>query len=116
MDGFGSMRGAAMLATAGLSLLAVLADFFLKRASAAELPFRTPWFAIGLVIYASTAYGTVFVFRHLKMATSGVIYAVVLVLLLIVVGVVVFRETLAPTELLGIAMAFGSLLLLARFA
>lgn len=44
------------------------------------------------------------------------IYAVVLVLLLLVVGVVGFRETLAPGELLGIAMAFGSLLLLARFA
>jgi small multidrug resistance pump len=116
MDRLSSMRTMAVIVTAGLSLLAVIGDYFLKRASAAEAPFRTGTFLIGFVIYASTAFGTVFVFRHLKLATSGVVYAVCLVLLLTVLGIVGFRETLKPAEMLGIAMAIGALVLLTRFA
>jgi small multidrug resistance pump len=110
------MRAWAVLATAGLSLLAVVADYFLKRASGADTPYRTLAFAIGFVIYASTAFGTVFVFKHLKLATSGVVYAVCLVLALTVVGLLGFRETLKPMEVLGIVMALGALVLLGRFA
>jgi drug/metabolite transporter (DMT)-like permease len=116
MDRLSSMRTLAVIVTAVLSLLAVVGDYFLKRASAAEAPFRTGTFLIGFVIYASTAFGTVFVFRHLKLATSGVVYAVCLVLMLTVLGIVGFRETLKPVEMLGIAMALGSLVLLTRFA
>jgi small multidrug resistance pump len=116
MERLSSMRAVAVIVTAGLSLLAVIADYFLKRASAADAPFRTGTFLIGFVIYASTAFGTVFVFRHLKLATSGVVYAVCLVLMLTVLGIVGFRETLKPAEMLGIAMALGSLVLLTRFA
>ena len=116
MERLTSMRAMAVIVTAGLSLLAVIGDYFLKRASAADAPFRTGTFLIGFVIYASTAFGTVFVFRHLKLATSGVVYAVCLVLMLTVLGIVGFRETLKPVEMLGIAMALGSLVLLTRFA
>lgn len=105
-----------MLVTAGLSLLAVLGDYFLKRASEIGAPWRSVWFAVGFVIYASTAFGTVFVFRHLKLATSGVIYAVVLILALTLLGSVGFRERLTALELLGIVMAVGSVVLLGRFA
>jgi small multidrug resistance pump len=97
-------------------MLAVLADYFLKRASIASAPFRTVAFAIGIAIYAFTAFGTVFVFRHLKLATAGVVYAVCLVLALTVVGLVGFRETLRPSEILGIGMAITALLLLSRVA
>jgi small multidrug resistance pump len=116
MDRLSSMRTLAVIVTAGLSLLAVVGDYFLKRASSADAPFRTGTFLIGFVIYASTAFGTVFVFRHLKLATSGVVYAICLVLMLTVLGIVGFRETLKPAEMLGIAMALGSLVLLTRFA
>jgi small multidrug resistance pump len=116
MERLSSMRTAAVIVTAGLSLLAVIGDYFLKRASAAETPFRTRMFLIGFVIYASTAFGTVFVFRHLKLATSGVVYSVCLVLMLTLLGIVGFRETLKPGEMLGIAMAIGALVLLTRFA
>src|SRR5262245_45294722 len=111
-----SPRTLAIIATALLSLVAVLADYFLKRASSAATPFRTGWFLVGFLIYASTAFGTVFVFRHLKMAVSGVVYSVCLVLLLTLMGAIGFRETLRPVEMVGIVMALGSLVLLARFA
>jgi small multidrug resistance pump len=116
MDRLTSMRGLALLATVGLSILAVIGDYFLKRASADGAPFRTGAFLVGFVIYASTAFGSVFVFRHLKLATSGGVYAVCLVLALTFMGVIGFRETLRTHEVLGIGMAIGSLVLLTRFA
>ncbi len=116
MDRLTSMRNLALLTTVGLSILAVIGDYFLKRASAEGAPFRTTAFVVGFVIYASTAFGSVFVFRHLKLATSGGVYAVCLVLALTVMGLVGFRETLRTAEVVGIAMAIGSLVLLTRFA
>ena len=68
------------------------------------------------MIYASTAFGTVFVFRHLKLATSGGIYAVCFVVMLTALGIVGFRETLRPSEMLGLCMAVGAVVLLTRFA
>ena len=109
-------RVLAILITAGLSVLAVIGDYFLKRASSADAPFRTTAFITGFVIYASTAFGTVYVFRHLKLATSGGIYAVCLVVMLTLLGLIEFRETLRPTEILGLCMAVGALVLLTRFA
>lgn len=111
-----SARVLAILITVGLSLLAVIGDYFLKRASSTEAPFRTSAFITGFVIYASTAFGTVYVFRHLKLATSGGIYAVCLVVMLTLLGIVEFRETLRPSEVLGLCMAVCSLILLTRFA
>jgi small multidrug resistance pump len=80
------------------------------------MPFRSGAFILGFVIYASTAFGSVFVFRHLKLATSGGVYAVCLVLALTVLGLVGFQETLRTAEVVGIAMATCSLVLLTRFA
>ncbi len=111
-----SPRVLAILITVGLSLLAVIGDYFLKRASSADAPFRTAAFITGFVIYASTAFGTVYVFRHLKLATSGGIYAVCLVVMLTLLGIVEFRETLRASEVLGLCMAVCALVLLTRFA
>lgn len=111
-----SVKTVAMLVTAGLSLLAVLGDYFLKRASSSVDPWRSASFIAGLIIYASTAFGAVFVFRHLKLATSGVIYSVMLIIALTVLGVIGFRERLSVTELVGIVMAVCSVVLLGRFA
>jgi multidrug transporter EmrE-like cation transporter len=111
-----SPRVLAILVTAGLALLAVIGDYFLKRASSADAPFRTTTFLTGFVIYASTAFGTVYVFRHLKLATSGGIYAVCFVVMLTALGIVGFRETLRPSEVLGLCMAVGAVVLLTRFA
>jgi|SRR5262245_28543763 len=108
--------GLAVLVTIAFSVVGVLGDYFLKLSSAREQPLRTRWFYIGFVIYASTAFGWVFVMRHLKLATIGVIYSVSMVLLLTAVGVVMFRESLNYYELAGILLAVASLVLLMRFA
>jgi drug/metabolite transporter (DMT)-like permease len=106
----------AVLVTFAFSIMGVVGDYFLKLASARDQPLRTSWFYLGFVLYASTAFGWVFVMRHLKLATIGVLYSVSLVLLLTVIGVVLFRESLSYFEVIGIILAVASLMLLMRFA
>jgi drug/metabolite transporter (DMT)-like permease len=84
----------AVLITIAFSVIGVLGDYFLKLASAREQPMRASWFYLGFVLYASTAFGWVFVMKHLKLATISVLYSVSLVLLLTAMGVVLFRESL----------------------
>lgn len=111
-----SDKSVAVIVTITFSILGVAGDFLLKLASSAEHPLKTRWFYLGFAVYASTALGWVFVMRHLKLGTIGVVYAVSMIVLLTVIGVVVFREPLSRYEFLGIAMAVGSLFLLIRFA
>src|SRR3954454_22381984 len=87
-------RTLAVLITIAFSVIGVLGDYFLKLASAREQPLRTSWFYVGFALYASTAFGWVFVMKHLKLATISVLYSVSLVLLLTAIGVVLFQESL----------------------
>ena len=109
-------RMIAVLVTIAFSVIGVLGDYFLKLASAREQPLRTGWFYLGFALYASTAFGWVFVMRHLKLATISVLYSVSLVLLLTAIGVVLFRESLNYFEMTGIVLAIAALVLLMRFA
>jgi small multidrug resistance pump len=97
----------AVLVTVVFSAVGVLGDYFLKLSSARDQPLRTRWFYIGFAVYASTAFGWVFVMRHLKLATISVVYSVSMVL---------FGESLNYYELAGIILAVASLVLLMRFA
>jgi small multidrug resistance pump len=102
--------------TIGFSVVGVLGDFLLKLASAQKNPLKSGWFYVGFAVYASTAFGWVYVMRHLKLATIGVLYSVSMILLLTTIGAVGFKEALNGYEVAGIVMAIGSLMLLMRFA
>jgi drug/metabolite transporter (DMT)-like permease len=104
----------AIVAAAVMSGVGIAGDYFLKRASDRPSPLFTGWFLAGFVLYASTAFAWVFVMRHLKLATIGVIYSVSMVLLLAGMGVLFFNETLNRYEIAGIVLAITSLLLLTR--
>ena len=67
-------------------------------------------------MYASTALGWVCVMRHLKLATVGAVYSISMIVLLTSMGVVIFRQPLHVPEMIGLAMAIGSLILLMKFA
>ena len=105
----------AVVVTIAFSVIGVLGDYFLKLASQQPHSLRSRWFLLGFGLYASTAFGWLFVMRHLKLATIGVLYSVSIIVLLTTVGVVFFRETLNAYEMLGLVMAIGSLVLLVRF-
>jgi len=106
----------AILATVGLCVVSVAGDYLIKRASNRESPFTTWWFVAGFVVYSSTAFGWIYVMRHLKFATIGVVYAVATVLLLTLVGVLFLNESLRWQEVIGIGLALASIVLLGRFA
>ena len=106
----------AIAVTVAFSVVGVLGDYLLKLASEQEEPLKSRWFYIGFAVYASTAFGWVFVMRHLKLATIGVVYSVSMILLLTGVGSLAFREPLNGFEIAGLAMAIGALILLMRFA
>ena len=106
----------AVVVTITFSVVGVLGDYFLKLASREEDSLKTPWFYVGFALYAATAFGWVFVMKHLKLATISVLYSVSMVVLLAGVGVGVFRESLNSYEIAGLVMAIASLILLVRFA
>lgn len=106
----------AVVVTIAFSVIGVVGDYFLKLASTREQPLRTGWFYLGFVLYASTAFGWVFVMKYLKLATISVLYSVSMMLLLTAVGALLFRESLNSFEVAGIVLAMASLVLLIRFA
>lgn len=105
----------ATIVAAVMSAVGIVGDYFLKRSSEHDHPLATWWFYVGLAFYASTAFAWVFVMRHLKLATIGVIYSVCMILLLTSMGLLFFNESLNRYEAAGIIMAIASILLLARF-
>ena len=106
----------AVAVTIAFSVVGVVGDYFLKLASGEDNPLRSRWFYVGFLVYASTAFGWVFVMRHLKLGTIGVVYSVSMVLLLTLVGTRWFGESLHYLEMTGIVLAILSLILLVRFA
>ena len=109
-------KAVALVVTLAFSLVGVAGDYFLKLASAHENVLKTQAFYVGFCLYASTAFGWVFVMKHLKLATISVVYSVSMVLLLTGIGVAVFGETLSSSEITGLILAIASLILLMRFA
>lgn len=106
----------AIVVTIGFSLVGILGNYYLKLASANENSLKTKWFYIGFALYASTAFGWVFVMKHLKLATIGVVYSISMVIFLTAMGIVFFHETLNYYEIAGLILAIASLILLVRFA
>ena len=106
----------AVLITIAFSVVGVFGDYFLKLASAKEQSLRSSWFYLGFALYASTAFGWVFVMKYLKLGTIGVVYSISMILCLTTIGVALFGETLSYAEIVGLILAIISLVLLMRFA
>jgi len=71
----------------GLSLITVLADFLIKRASLHNSFSGWPLLVLSTLIYGLTAFGWFFVMRKVKLSTLGVLYAVSVVVFLTLVSV-----------------------------
>lgn len=102
----------AVLVTVGFSALGALGDYFLKVASGSERPLQTRAFLIGFAVYASTAFGWLFVMQHLKLATISAVYSISMILILTAIGAIFFGETPTRTETIGLVLAVLSLTLL----
>lgn len=106
----------AVIAVMALSLVGVVGDILLKKASQHESWFSNPYFAFGFIVYSSTAFGWIFAMKYLNMATVGVVYSVTTIVCLALAGAFLFNERLTPSEYFGIFLAVGSLFLLSRHA
>ncbi len=98
------------------SFVGVLGDFFLKLAGSGKNFMDVKWFIVGLLVYASTAFGWFYVMKNVKLATLSVIYSMCIILLLTAMGVFYFKEEINAFEILGVITALVSIFLLARFA
>ena len=93
-----------LLVTVAFSIAGVVGDYLLKLASEQKAPLGIGWFYLGFAVYASTAFGWVYVMRHMKLAAVGVVYSITMIVLLTAVGSI------------GLILAIASLYLLIRFA
>lgn len=105
-----------VLVTILLSAVCVLADCLFKHASETTQPFRSLQFALGILLQAFSAFGWVYVFRHVRLSTIGALFSVITVLMLALVGVMTFREPLSVSEVVGLGLAVAALFLLGRFS
>ena len=60
--------------------------------------------------------GAVFALRHIKLASIGIIYSLSLIVLLALLGLFFFGETLNRREIVGFGFAVVAIMLLGRFA
>ncbi len=104
-----------LLLIVGLSLLGALGDVFLKMAGRTS-PIRTDFLVLGAITYLLTVPGWFVVLERVRLSTVGAIYAISSVLILTLTGVLLFRERLSVTELVGIALAIAAVIALRRFA
>lgn len=98
----------------GMSCMALLADYLLKKAGEQQSQFNL-YFLMGMVIYAATAFIWYEVLKNLKFGTANIFYSVITLLLSLVVGIVVFKDNISVIEVVGILMALGSIVILSRF-
>ena len=93
-----------------LAIVAVTAfgDYFVKVASMKEDGLRSFEFVLGMAFYLSTAVGFLYAMRHSNLATIGVWYAMLTILMMAALGVVVFKESLTTREMLGVLLALGA--------
>lgn len=98
-----------------LSTIGVLGDYFLDLAGRSKSGFASQWFIAGLLIYALSSFGWFVVIKHVKLEDLGVLYATTTSILLVLLGVIVFKEQLQPKEIIGIILGLISMVLLSRF-
>ena len=106
----------AFLIGIGLSIITVFADALIKQASLQNAFSGWQILIVGAILYGITAFGWFFVMRKIKLSTLGVLYGVSCLVFLALVSVFYFREKINPIEILGIALAIISLIIMYRFA
>jgi len=93
-------------------VLTVVADYALKHASLKVSPFVSGWFVAGALLYACTAIGWISLMRTYDLAQIAVLYSSSTIIALTAVGIVYFGETLSLKQVVGIAAALLSVLLM----
>jgi len=97
-----------------LAVFGVVGDSLLKL-SAGGNKGALIYFLLGVSIYAVSGVGWFFVMKHIPLGTIGVYYSIATAVLLVIIGVFFFKETIRAVDLLALCFALVSLFLLRRF-
>jgi small multidrug resistance pump len=98
----------------GLTLFTAVGDTLLKKAGEGKNA-DSKLLLGGLFIYLCTGLIWFMLYKENKFSISGAVYAALMTLIFTVIGISYFHESLRPSEIAGIMMAIGSVILLSRF-
>lgn len=105
----------ALIIAISLSIITVLADYFIKKASLQNNVW-SKWLVLGAIVYGLTAVGWFFVMKNMKLSTLGAIYGISCITILTIVSVFVFHEKISTIEIIGILLGMASIMILYKFA
>ena len=97
-----------------LTSFTAIGDSFLKKAG----QFKTTdyvFLLIGIFVYILSGIVWFYVYKQTKFSVAGSIYGVATALIFALVGIFYFKESIKPSEILGIVLAISSMALLGRF-
>ncbi len=97
-----------LLLLVAVSGLTFLGDWAIKLASERDAQPMSAVFILGATLYALPAVGWFYLMRSHSLATIGVLYSASTVLLLVALGVLVFREAFTWREALGVVLALSA--------
>ena len=98
-----------------LAGVGALGDYFIKfSGNGSKYIMYLPFF-VGMIIYALTAIGWFYVMKHIKLGSLGIFYSLTTIILLVLIGVVFFKEQLNTYDVVGVVLANVSIIILGRF-
>ncbi len=100
------------LITIGLTLILVIADFLIKKATLVKGNYSVLLMVIAVILYGLSPIGWYWVMTKYKLLSIGAIYSVLTVVLLTIIGLVFFNEKVSVREVIGLCLAVVSLILL----
>ena len=98
-----------------MTILTIIGDYFIKKATLQTGIEGWKFLTIAAIVWASSVIGWFFVFKKMKVTSIAILYNVSGILLLTLVGIFIFKEKVSSIEIVGLLMAIGSLIILARF-
>jgi drug/metabolite transporter (DMT)-like permease len=99
-----------------LTLLTVVGDFFIKKASLRPGFSGIHFLLIASLIWGATAFGWFFLLRKMELSNANAIFAVGTIILTIALSFFYFHEKISFPEIIGFVLAVIAIYLLARFS
>lgn len=97
-----------------ITLMTAEGDYFIKMATMHPRGMQSAAFVAGSLLYGLPGFGWFLLMRTHSLAMVAVFYAVATLLMLVALGVLVFREPFGWREFLGVALAIAAVLVMTR--
>lgn len=95
-----------------VTVMTVGGDYFIKSATGHAAGMASAFFVIGMLLYALSAFGAFHLMRSHTLTWFAVSYSVATLILIALLGVVVFGETLRLRDGIAVGLALGAVVLI----